>query len=74
MPSAKPNAKPKILDEPELALPDVQEHPVGELRVEPLDHHQLDVDELVDPLADLSGQPSHHLGQLVEHPVTDQLL
>ena len=38
----------EVLDELELAAAHVEEHAVGELGIEALDHHQLDVDELVD--------------------------
>ena len=55
MPSRKPKKKPKLTMNLSSLRPIVEEDPVGELRVllEVADHHQLDVQQVVDVVADL---------------------
>jgi hypothetical protein len=56
--------EPKVDDEPQLLLPDLEVDAVGELRVlfDPADHHQLDVEQLVDVVADLVGDRADDVG------------
>ncbi len=65
----------EVLDQPQLLLADIEEYPVGELgpRLDVLDDHELDVEHLVDVLADLLGDGGDELGQLGPHPLVDRL-
>jgi hypothetical protein len=63
----------EVLDELELALTHIEEDPVGLLGVKALDDHQLDVDELVDVLADGHRQLTHDLRKLVLDTTANEL-
>ena len=64
----------EVTDERQFAPAHVEEHAVGELSVEATDHEQLDVDELVDVLADHRGQVADDLGELPVDALPDQIL
>ncbi len=62
----------EVLDELELLAAHVEEHAVGEFRIEALDHHQLHVDELLDVRADLVGQAMNDVREALLHPLLDE--
>ena len=66
-PQQQPEKEAEILDEAQLLLADLEEHPVGQGRVglDVADHHQLHVQQLIYVLADLVGHRTHHAGQLL---------
>ena len=60
----------EVDDEAQLPVADLEEDPVGQLRLglDPVDHHQLQVDELVEVGADLIGDRADDLRQLLLDP------
>src|SRR4051794_7778778 len=72
-PEQRPEEEPEVDDEPELLAPDLEVDAIRHLRVllDVADHHQLDVEQLVDVVADLVGDGPDDVRELLLDPGMD---
>ena len=73
MPSRKPKKKPKLMMNRSSRAPTSVKIRLHELRalVHVADHHELDVEQLIDVLADLAGDVADDVGQLAPDALVD---